>query len=547
MEVNKMKRLVTAMIALAVMLCAFIELPVRAYGSGMNYHNEVIVMVDSSYSTEEHWNTVRNGIIKVGTNVLDGSTMLTVMAFGTADNIVLKHASTVRELENSLSRDAGTILYGGSMTNCEAGFAGITEYINNHDESLGKVYVVFITDGEINADETTYAFSNWKQNNWLKRDAATLARWSIEEEAASNSKGSTYLSDAYLLTIGGADIETLDDETVLLWADSVWNYVYAYSGMTMGREYPISDTERAFIRYDKEHNTHVQEIFYYTIWGRNYPDAQNRTYSAGIALANNSKVTRLDMIDTNETSSWMRDMERNSNKVSLREAGSVYNLSNQLDIIIANGIFEKNEPTKPLEPEATKPQVTQPVATQPVATQPEIVWTEPTKMEQETVNICGRIVWEDGNDQYEKRPVEVVVAVYDGNAKMAFKIVTAKEQWKYSFDNLPKYDSNGEMIVYTVREGKISEYYVRNDGYNIINVYDKPIEYSTIPENTQNKPNESPTVPESNTNKYIEYPSVYNNTLTNNFSVYILLILLGVIIVVLCVLLCCIIMGKKKK
>lgn len=403
-----MKRLFTVLLVLVVILSTLARLPVRSYGTEMNYHNEVIVMVDGSYSTEEYWDFVRNGIVKIGKNVLDDSTLMTVMAFGTADNIVLQHVKNVKELEKSLSKKPETILYGRSMTNCEAGFTGVMEYINNHDSNLGKVYVVFLTDGEINMDETEYAFNKWEQNDWLKKDAVTLAKWSVEEEVNSHNENNTNLSDAYKMTFGEENKEIQEDKQVLVWANLVWNYVYAYSGMTMDKEYAISDVERAFVRYDKEHNTHVREIFYYTTWGKKYPNAQSRTYSAGIALANNSKVTHLYMIDVNETSAWMEDMEKNLNKVFFEEAGSVSNLVNILDKIVANVNFEKNEPTKPLEPKET--------------TVPETVATEPTIAKKEHI--------EDSTSPNVGDHIDVAVLIMVGSGGLLLWLIIKRKRMK---------------------------------------------------------------------------------------------------------------------
>ena len=136
---------------------------------GNNKHDEVILMVDGSYSLDNEWPQMKETIIEIGKTVLNGNgnTQLTLMAFGMGDNEVLTHVKDVKDLERSLGELPGTLLYGRSSTNCEAGFTGVMEYINNHDESLNDAYVVYISDGRINTDETPHNFYNWRNNSWL--------------------------------------------------------------------------------------------------------------------------------------------------------------------------------------------------------------------------------------------------------------------------------------------------------------------------------------------------------------------------------------------
>jgi hypothetical protein len=38
------------------------------------------------------------------------------------------------------------------------------------------------------------------------------------------------------------------DEEFIAFAEQLWNDVYAYSGLTRGEAYPVSDAERAFVK-----------------------------------------------------------------------------------------------------------------------------------------------------------------------------------------------------------------------------------------------------------------------------------------------------------
>lgn len=372
MEVNKMKRFFATLLALTLMFGALVSMPIKAHAAGTSLetsletsrtaiavgedgrfrmrtevsvddgaklHDEVIVMIDGSYSTNDDWYGVRTSIMKLGEKVLEdekNSVLLTVMTFGTGDNIVLEHAETVEQLSENLPQEPGKLLYGRASTNCEAGFTGILKYIKNHDETLNKAHVVYITDGEVNTDESEYVFSNWTNNPWLKKDALTLAKWSIGEELEAYNSGETKLSNAYLTAFDDSKTDISEDEKSMKWANQVWKDVYEYSGMNLESPYAISDTERAFVKYDEENGTHVREIFYYTIWGREYADKEKRTTDAGIALAKSNKVAHLHMVAINSATPWMTDINSATSNVSLHEAGSVSNLLTTLSGISIN-------------------------------------------------------------------------------------------------------------------------------------------------------------------------------------------------------------------
>lgn len=364
-----MKRIFAVLFALTLMFSALAVMPIKAYAAEVpfekskiatdinnngrfevetqvsytnkdNKHNEVIVMVDGSYSTDDDWSTTRSAILKIGDKIFDGSdcnTLLTIMTFGMGDNVVIEHIESKKQLDKSLTKQPGGLLYGRSFTNCEAGFTGISEYIKKHDNTLNKVHVIYITDGNVNTDETKYVFDKWTENVWLKKDSETLAKWSIDAEVSTYEKGKTKLSNAYITVFDESNknsIKMTDDEKVIAWADKVWTDVYEYSGMKLGTAYTISDTERAFIKYDKEKGTHVREIFYYSTWGRDYPNGSSRAFEAGRTLAENEKVQHIYMVDMDKSTSWMKNMESTVENISFYEAGSISNLLKTLDKVL---------------------------------------------------------------------------------------------------------------------------------------------------------------------------------------------------------------------
>ena len=87
------------------------------------------------------------------------------------------------------------------------------------------------------------------------------------------------------------------------------------------------------------------------------------------------------------------------------------------------------------------------------------------------VTISGTKTWNDSGYSSVKKPDSITVNLLANGNLVASKSVTAATSWKYSFDNLPKYDDNGQEIVYTITENNVSDYSTTVNGYNITNTY----------------------------------------------------------------------------
>ncbi|NLB89917.1 MAG: Cna B-type domain-containing protein, partial [Clostridiales bacterium] len=88
----------------------------------------------------------------------------------------------------------------------------------------------------------------------------------------------------------------------------------------------------------------------------------------------------------------------------------------------------------------------------------------------EKIDITGTKTWRDNNNLAGKRPDSIVVNLLADGIKIDSKTVTAKENWTYSFDNLPKY-ANRKEILYTLSENFVQEYEAIFKGYNVENHY----------------------------------------------------------------------------
>jgi len=285
---------------------------------GDTRHDEVILMVDGSYSMDNEWPAMKEAITTIGETVLNGSgsTQLTLMAFGMGDNEVLVHVKDADELAAALGALPGNLLYGRSSTNCEAGFTGVAKYIKNHDESLKDVHVIFISDGNVNTDETPRAFdTNWQ--TWTKFGALNIAKEAFGGTVSNGENlpaaftaifGNRFDGKTKENIINEAFDGAVTDEEFLAFAEQIWTDVYAYSGLTRGKEYPVSDAERAFVKYDKEKGTYIQDLFYYTTYQSayvTYGDRWTRTPAAANVLAARPEVKSMYVVDYDSYTAWM--------------------------------------------------------------------------------------------------------------------------------------------------------------------------------------------------------------------------------------------------
>ena len=92
--------------------------------------------------------------------------------------------------------------------------------------------------------------------------------------------------------------------------------------------------------------------------------------------------------------------------------------------------------------------------------------TNTHKIEKTTIE--GTKTWSDFNNQENVRPDSITIRLYANGKEVKSKKVTAKDGWKYKFDNLDVYE-NGEKIRYTIREDQLEEYETEVDGYDVNN------------------------------------------------------------------------------
>ena len=88
----------------------------------------------------------------------------------------------------------------------------------------------------------------------------------------------------------------------------------------------------------------------------------------------------------------------------------------------------------------------------------------------EKTTVEGAKTWDDADNQDGKRPEEITINLLKNGEKVATKTVTEADGWKWSFDNLAKYE-NGKEITYSIVEEQVESYSSKVDGYNVTNSY----------------------------------------------------------------------------
>lgn len=88
-----------------------------------------------------------------------------------------------------------------------------------------------------------------------------------------------------------------------------------------------------------------------------------------------------------------------------------------------------------------------------------------------TTEVQGIKIWHDSDNDYETRPESIIVKLLANGKVIDKKSVKADEngEWKFAFENLDEYDSEGVKIEYTVDEVPIDRYATDIKGTTIIN------------------------------------------------------------------------------
>ena len=80
------------------------------------------------------------------------------------------------------------------------------------------------------------------------------------------------------------------------------------------------------------------------------------------------------------------------------------------------------------------------------------------------------IIWNDVDNNDGKRPESVSIEILGNGKKVDETFVTKKDDWKFSFENLPKFQ-DGKEIVYTIKQKAIKGYETEIYGFDVTNTH----------------------------------------------------------------------------
>ena len=267
------------------------------------------------------------------------------------------------------------------------------------------------------------------------------------------------------------------DQKVTLSADNDWSeiitdldeytngtlneYTWKEAEVPEGYELTLNETDGAFTTLT---NTHVPELVNVSV-RKEWDDADNqdgiRPAELKVDLKKNGEV--IATVTLNEENSWsdgVKDLPKYTAGVE-----NIYTWAEQED-----GLPEGYEltdtkteelPAPPMEGEEVLP-------TETVS----IITTLTNTHTPETVNIEGTKTWADSGNE-SARPESITIRIYADGEELTdlAKTVTAADDWKWSFTDLPKYKEGevGQEITYTITEDPVDGYISEVDGYDVTN------------------------------------------------------------------------------
>lgn len=103
---------------------------------------------------------------------------------------------------------------------------------------------------------------------------------------------------------------------------------------------------------------------------------------------------------------------------------------------------------------------------------------EKTVKNPELISIKGKKTWKDDINKGKNRPQEITINLLKNGKKIDSRKVTDSDNWKWSFEDLDKYE-NGKEINYTITEDLVKGYKTEitgntKDGFEVTNTYKPP-------------------------------------------------------------------------
>ena len=149
--------------------------------------------------------------------------------------------------------------------------------------------------------------------------------------------------------------------------------------------------------------------------------------------------------------------------------------------------------------------------------------------------------WEDNNNVNNRRPESIKFVIKQNNFEIKSKVVTGSrttdENWSYTFDNLVKFDENGQEIDYVLEEQEVNaddmKFYTgttsgnRKSGFVVTNKFTVPnetikprvtIEWDDNSNNKNKRPNDVKVVVKDNKGRIVKEGNVIGNPTDNSWT-----------------------------
>ena len=99
----------------------------------------------------------------------------------------------------------------------------------------------------------------------------------------------------------------------------------------------------------------------------------------------------------------------------------------------------------------------------------------------EFIDIPVTVTWNDNYNADGNRPESVTVRLYADGVEVDSHVLTAAEDWQYTFMDKPRYqEDNKTEIVYTVNEDEVPMYAATFNGFNIVNDYKPEVTSASV-------------------------------------------------------------------
>ena len=92
--------------------------------------------------------------------------------------------------------------------------------------------------------------------------------------------------------------------------------------------------------------------------------------------------------------------------------------------------------------------------------------------EEPTIDISGTKTWDDNDDQDGKRPESITINLLADGEKVDSVTVTEKDEWKFEFKGVPKYNDDLEEIEYTITEETVDGYETEITDFDVTNSHE---------------------------------------------------------------------------